>query len=256
MIESYYDKLAPFYKLIYQDWESSVRQQAAALHGVIQEYFGVHISRILDAACGIGTQSIGLAELGYSLTASDVSQAAVLIARTEAHKRGLQIEFTISDLRQMPEVYAHQYDLVIACDNAIPHLLSDNEILEAFHHFHRCTTSAGGCIISVRDYATMGPIGMQIYPRTVHVMGDRRVILFDVWQADGAFYDMTTYAVEDHGGETATTHVIKGGRYYCVTISKLESILKEAGFPKTVALRDRFFQPLILGLKDNGRAAT
>jgi SAM-dependent methyltransferase len=249
MIEAYYDNLAPFYKLIFQDWEASVRQQASALKGVIQEHFGNQVSRILDAACGIGTQCIGLAELGYSLTASDLSHNAVSMARAEAGKRGLHITFAVADLPHLSNIFLEQFDLVIACDNVIPHLLSEEEILKAFLEFHHCTTPKGGCIISVRDYVAIGPIGTQIYPRTVHIDGHRRVILFDLLQGNGDFYDFTTYVVEHDGSEPATTHAISGGRYFCVTISKLENILRQAGFANVVTLRDRYYQPLLLGLK-------
>jgi hypothetical protein len=37
-----------------------VERQASILDGIIREYFGGNVKSILDAACGIGTQSIGL----------------------------------------------------------------------------------------------------------------------------------------------------------------------------------------------------
>lgn len=249
MIEEYYNKLAPFYKLLYQDWNASVRRQGSALNDVIREFFGARASRILDAACGIGTQAIGLAELGYIVRASDLSPTAVSLARAEAGKRGLRIHFEVADLRHLSELVPDQFDLVIACDNAIPHLLSESEILQAFQHFYRCTSPTGGCIISVRDYAALGPVDTQIYPRAVHITAGGRVILFDLWQGDGEFYDFTTYAVEDDGSQKAITHVISGGRYYRVSISTLEALLKQAGFTKVTTIRDRFFQPLILGFR-------
>ncbi|WP_309246574.1 class I SAM-dependent methyltransferase [Ramlibacter montanisoli] len=45
---------------------------------------------MLDAACGIGTQVLGLAEKGYELTASDLSPGALERLRQELHRRGLQ----------------------------------------------------------------------------------------------------------------------------------------------------------------------
>jgi len=84
MVEAYYDKLAPYYKYIYADWEKSVEVQAAALDEVIREFFGTQAYTVLDAACGIGTQSIGLAKLGYKVTGSDISPGAIPIANQEA----------------------------------------------------------------------------------------------------------------------------------------------------------------------------
>jgi hypothetical protein len=61
MIESFYDQLSSYYKYIFRDWDASVHRQAAILDEVIREYFGENVHAILDAACGIGTQAIGLA---------------------------------------------------------------------------------------------------------------------------------------------------------------------------------------------------
>ncbi len=249
MLETYYDGLSQYYKYIYFDWDTSVRVQAKILDGIIREYFGDTVERILDAACGIGTQSIGLAQLGYSLTASDISAGELEQARYEASKREVNIEFRLADMRKLSDTYSDKFDMVIACDNAVPHLLSDGEITQAFREFYRCTTSEGGCLISVRDYEHIERGGRRLNPRTVHDTDDGKLILFDLWEFDGNYYDFTTYAVLDRGNGKADIQVIPGGRYYCVTIPKLESLMKQAGFKKVVTLNERFFQPLILGRK-------
>lgn len=250
MIDDYYNQLAPYYQFMHQDWQTSVSRQADILDGVIREFFGSKVRHILDAACGIGTQSIGLAQLGYQITASDISRNEIEQARAEAARRGLQIAFGIADMRRLTQSYSQLFDVVIACDNAVPHLLSDAEIRQTFEQFYQCTTPDGGCILSVRDYASMERGGKQLYPRHVHETGEGRVILFDLWEFDGEdFYDFTTYIVEDKGEAAVTTHVIRGGRYYCVTLPTLEKLLREAGFQQVAILRDRYFQPLLIGKK-------
>ncbi len=214
-IEAYYDGLAHYYKLIYRDWEASVARQAEALDGLIREFFGPSARRVLDAACGIGTQCLGLAERGYHVAASDISPAEIAVARAEAERRGLVIDFGLADMRQLSQARPDPFDVVLACDNAIPHLLSEADILRTVQEFHRCTTPKGGCLISVRDYARLeertGQAAQQVYPRKVHV--------------------------------------IRGGRYYCVTLAALERLLRQAGFGRVVTLTDRFFQPLLVALK-------
>jgi SAM-dependent methyltransferase len=250
MIETYYDQLAPYYKFLLQDWEASVLRQAAVLDGVIREFFGPDARRILDAACGIGTQSLGLAQRGYTVAASDISPVAVARAQAEAVKLGLPITFGVADMRRLATAYPQPFDVVMACDNAVPHLLSEAEILQAFEQFYRCTLPNGGCIISVRDYARLEErSGKKLYPRAVHPTPDGRVVVFDLWEFDGDYYDFTTYIVEDKNETTAAAHVIRGGRYYCVTLAALESLLRQAGFHRVVTLADRFYQPLVIGLK-------
>jgi SAM-dependent methyltransferase len=248
-IEAFYDSLAPYYRLLYPDWRLSVVRQASLLDAVIREVCGTHVRQVLDAACGIGTQTLGLAELGYHLTASDISSAEIERARAEANRRGLTIDFCAADMRQLWKAHQRQFDVVIACDNAIPHLLSDADILLAFEQFYRCTVSGGGCIISVRDYATMERGGRQFYPRPIHDTDQGRMVLFDIWEFEGDCYDLTTYVLEDCGQDFAQTHVVRGGRYYCVTIETLERLFRQAGFIEVRTLKERFFQPLIVTLK-------
>lgn len=249
MLTTYYNHLAPYYKYLFLDWNASVARQAAVLEGVIHEFFGSSARRILDAACGIGTQSLGLAQLGYEVTASDISEIEIAHAKAEAAQRGLNIAFGVADMRHLREHYAQPFDLILACDNAIPHLLSDEEILQAFEQFYHCTTNEGGCIISVRDYANMERGGKKLVPRHAHQTNEGHIIVFDLWEFEGEFYNFTTYLVEDKGGATANTHIMRGGRYYCVTLAKLEALLKQAGFARVEILRERYYQPLLVGMK-------
>lgn len=152
-------------------------------------------------------------------------------------------------MRHLPQHYAQPFDLVLACDNAIPHLLSDAEILQAFTAFYHCTTAEGGCLISVRDYAAMERSGKRLVPRHAHQTREGHLLVFDLWEFEGEFYNFTTYFVEDNGGAQANTKVIRGGRYYCVTIARLEELLKQAGFARVTTLRECYYQPLLLARK-------
>ncbi len=249
MIAEFYDQLAPYYPYLYADWEASAQRQAMALDGIVRESFGAEARRILDAACGIGTQSIGLAALGYSVTASDISPVEVERARDLAQRRQVTINFRVADMRWLREDVPEIFDVIIACDNAVPHLLTDGDILQAFREFHSCTTPQGGCIISVRDYASLERGGRQLHPRMVHDIPGGRLCMFDLWEFNGDYYDLTIYVVEDCGQAEATTHVMRGGRYYCITIDKLEQLLRQAGFKQVITLRERFFQPVLVGIK-------
>jgi SAM-dependent methyltransferase len=66
MTQNFYDRLAPYFHLLYQNWEASTARQSSGLARVLSEFGVAPGSAILDAACGIGTQALGLAHLGYS----------------------------------------------------------------------------------------------------------------------------------------------------------------------------------------------
>ncbi len=51
----------------------SIGRQSRALDAIIRSTGGPQRRSVLDTSCGIGTQSIGLAQLGYEVTASDLT---------------------------------------------------------------------------------------------------------------------------------------------------------------------------------------
>lgn len=251
MTDSYYNQLAPFYKYIYKDWEESVEKQAGVLDQVIQEYFGGKVIKILDATCGIGTQSIGLAELGYQLTGTDISTAAIQIAIKAAKTRNLNVDFSVADMSKLEQIYQDPFDLIIACDNAVPHLLSKKEILKTFKGFFNGVNPGGGCLISVRDYASFDKNSQEsrLVPRLTHQVEDGRIILFDLWEFDGDRYQITTYILEEMEGQDLKTTAVRGGKYYCIETDELEHLFLQAGFQKVITIRDRYFQPLLVAKK-------
>jgi SAM-dependent methyltransferase len=250
-LSSYYNQLTPYYKYIYQDWESSVSYQGEALNRVIRKYFGEGVIKILDVSCGIGTQSLGLAERGYQLTGIDISPEAIESAKKEAEERSLKIDFFTADMRRIEEYYQNPFDLIMACDNSIPHLLSKKEILKAFKGFFRATSVEGGCLISVRDYSNFdrGDGKSRIYPRKIHHVENGRIIIFDVWDFEGDIYQITTFIIEESSKGDLKTTAIRGGRYFCIETGELEYLFLQAGFKRVITLPDVFFQPIIVAMK-------
>ena len=248
-VTGFYDQLAPFYHLVYPDWEASIKRQASELDGIIREFWGEDATSILDVACGIGTQSLGLAQLDYTVTASDLSNAEIERAKEEAGKRVLEINFSIADMREVYTHHQRQFDVVIACDNAVPHLLTDEDILIAFRQFYACTRPGGGCIISVRDYEKEERSGVQVKPYGLHMVGKARYLIFQVWAFRDMVYEMSMYLIEDRGGSDCITQVMRAD-YYAVEIDKLISLMRQAGFRQVQRLDRRFFQPVIIGTRN------
>jgi cyclopropane fatty-acyl-phospholipid synthase-like methyltransferase len=75
-IAAFLDKLAPYFHLLYGDWEAAIAAQGSALARLLSSHGVGPGEAVLDAACGIGTQTIGLLKEGYSVTASDCSPVA------------------------------------------------------------------------------------------------------------------------------------------------------------------------------------
>jgi len=54
--------------------------------------------RALDVACGTGRNALALASAGYEVDAVDISEVAVGHARNEADRRGLAVNWIVSDI--------------------------------------------------------------------------------------------------------------------------------------------------------------
>ena len=248
MDPTFYDELAPFYHLLYEDWEASVRRQAEALDTLLRASGVPAGARVLDAACGIGTQTIGLVGRGYAVTASDVSPGAVARLRRELAARGLagRVSAGLGDLRTLAHVPDGAYAAVLACDNAVPHLLTDAEILSAFRACRRCLRPGGVAVFSVRDYAAIERRTPDVRPYGLHRTAEGRFLAVQVWEWEGDQYDLRVYLTADRGVEGCRTTVIRT-RYYAVPIARLLALLDEAGFVDVVRRDDVLFQPVLLG---------
>src|SRR5215468_9252965 len=82
---AFYDQLAAQFHLVYGDWRGrAVPHQGAVFDAVLRAALGPGPFTVLDCACGIGTQAIGLALLGHQVHATDLSPRAVDRAAREA----------------------------------------------------------------------------------------------------------------------------------------------------------------------------
>lgn len=247
MTEVFYDQLAPYYHLLYPDWQASIDRQAAGLGAVLTEFGVAPGAPILDAACGIGTQCLGLAGDGYDVSASDISVAALQRAEEEAARRGLRIAFSVADLRELSTVHTRSFDAVIACDNAIPHLLSDAEIRRALEECRACLRPGGVLLISVRDYDRIERKTPDVRPHGSRTESDREYYAEQEWRWDGDQYDLLVRLIEDAPGVPRRVHEFHS-RYYAIGLATLERLVLEAGFVRVERRDSFFFQPLLVGI--------
>ncbi len=224
-----------------------MQRQASMLDSVIRETWG-KVSTLLDVSCGIGTQALGLAQLGYDVTASDLSSEEVNRAKQEATARNLSVAFSVADMRCAHDHHAAEFDVILSADNSVPHLLSDGDILTAFQQFYACTRPKGGCIITVRDYEKEDLSKQQVKPYGIREEDGVRWLAWQVWDPHPPMYDVTMYFVEDRGESKCQTHVMRS-TYYAIGIPRLIELMTEAGFASVYRTDDSFFQPIIIGTR-------
>jgi SAM-dependent methyltransferase len=247
-MDTFYDEMAPHYHLLFEDWDASIEHQGTALGRIIRERWPNH-QVVLDVACGIGTQAIGLAANGFKVTASDVSVAAVERAKFESQRRNQSIGFSACDMREAFSRHGGGFDLVVCCDNSIPHLLTDAEISLTLKQMFDCLRPGGGCLLTVRDY-DREPRGENIVKVIrAATRDDVRSVVFQVWDFEDELYDLTMFIVEEVvATRTVSTRALRT-RYYAIGIPRLISLMREAGFRGIGRIDDVFYQPVLVGTR-------
>jgi ubiquinone/menaquinone biosynthesis C-methylase UbiE len=248
-VKSFYNDLAQYYHLIYSNWDQSIDNQGQRISAVIKKHWGKTNNTVLDCTCGIGTQALGLARIGYSVTGSDLSDNAIKRARAEASKRKLKTGFSVADVRELWNHHQKTFDIVLSADNSLPHLLSDKEFKRGLAEMYRCTREGGGCVISVRDYEKDVSSGMHLLPYGVRMVKNHKYIVFQVREFyNKDHYNVNLYFVKDSGTATCKTLVFRS-RYYAISIRRIMDLMEMVGFVNIKRIDDGFFQPIIVGTR-------
>ena len=243
----FYDPLADYYHLIFEDWDASIERQARVLDALLASHIGPCPIKILDCACGIGTQALGLAGRGHRVVASDLSPQAIQRATLEAKARGLEVEFHVSDMTDLCEVSETDFDVVAALDNALPHL-SKEQLEKAASAMRKKIRPGGFFLASIRDYDLLICERPSIQGPTFYgAKGNRRIVhqLWD-WIEDDR-YILHLYITQHTGGEGwVSNHFVS--EYRCLLRAELTDILASAGFEKIRWLfpsETGFYQPIV-----------
>ncbi len=249
-VESFYDDLAEHYHLIFEDWDMSIERQALILGPLLEQYVGRSGLRILDCACGIGTQALGLAQMGHGFVASDLSRSSVARAQREAGRRGVEIQFHVADMRDLNPVAGNDFDVVLAGDNALPHLLSNDDLDRACRQMAGKLTHDGILVATVRDYDQLIQTRPAMQPPTFFGDSGRRRIVHQVWDWDGTEYDVHLYISFEEGGEWSSKHYVS--RYRALLRADLTISLEKAGFTEVQWAEPEatsFYQPIVIARK-------
>jgi len=247
-VVDFYDALAPWYHVVYQDWEASIARQGEALRSLLTTEWGTGVRRLLDVTVGVGTQALGLAARGYEVIGSDISRAAVHRATAEAARRGLPLRCFVADVRAVAARSASA-DAVLACDNSLPHLLSEDEIRIALRECLRCLRPDGGCVISLRDYGPAPAPGTE----ETKDYGDRawagRVCrLRQVWRWRGDVYDLTFELVAKDGTAEVVLRTPQT-TYFAVPVSRVAALMEGVGFKNVRRIDGCLAQPVLVGTR-------
>lgn len=244
----FYDGLAGEYDKLFADWDAATYRQADILDRIFASHGFGRSSTVLDCACGIGTQAIGLARLGYAVTGSDISAAELEEAGRRANAVGVGLNLAKADFRRLKDSVDGEFDIVIAMDNALPHLLSREDLSEAVESIAGMTRPGGLFVASIRDYDAILETKPTYSPPYIRDRECGRQISFQTWDWHGDNYSFVQYIIDDGEQLAVSRHECE---YRALRRGELTELLDGAGFKVRWLMPEEtgFYQPVVVAGK-------
>ncbi len=141
-------------------WKATLGEEMERFRTIMGETRQI---RILDCSCGTGRQAVALAKLGHQVTASDLTQAALDLARQHASAEGVvdatgasaaesgSIDFMACDMRELDRRFPPLFDWVVTC-MALDNLIEETGILQALQSMSAVLKPGGQVYIRLRNF--------------------------------------------------------------------------------------------------------
>lgn len=248
--ETFYDDMASAYHLIFDDWDAAIERQQAVISRLLPPPDDA--GTVLDCACGIGTQAMGLAHVGYAVQGTDISRAEIERAKIEAAARNLNIDFRVDDMRELQTSPIGEFGVVVAFDNALPHLDSDLDILSALTAMRDRLRRGGSLLLSLRDYEPLIEQHPTMMPPAMFLDDGRRRIVHQVWDwLDERRYTVHLFITRQLPNlEWSTDHFL--GHYRAITPEEVAALVAQVGFQEVEILPPSatgFYQPIVAAVR-------
>ena len=247
--QTFYNNLASQYDKLFADWQNTTREQAVILDKIFRTHGFNNSAKVLDCACGIGTQAIGLALKGYNVTASDISEEELKQAKMRAKENGASINFEKANFCYLEKVFDNKFDIVIAMDNALPHMLSKSDLNLAIKSISDRVIDGGIFVASIRDYDDLLKTKPPYSPPYIHKTENGKRVCFQTWEWNKNNYKLIQYIIEDE----KTLSISKFGcEYRAFERKELTDLLTANGFRKIEWLFPKdtgFYQPIVVAKK-------
>ena len=253
IVQTFYDSLASKYDKLFSDWHAAIKEQASVMDCILKDNGISAPCEILDCACGIGTQAIGMASLGYRVTGSDISSKELEEAQKRAKDMGAELSLYRADFRNLSDVFAVAFPVVMAMDNALPHMLTKEDLEKAVKSMVGQLMPGGLFIASIRDYDLLLKDKPPYSPPYIHKTEKGHRVSFQTWHWSEDSYRLVQYIIEDE--EKIETHKFEC-MYRAVRRDELTELLLSSGcesvawkFPKETG----FYQPIMVAKKKKER---
>ena len=142
-------------------------------HTLMQQY-GLDRGKVCECACGTGSLTIALSQLGYQMTGVDISPDMLFEASQKARKSGAMIPFVKQDMRAL---HLHRsMDAVLCTNDGLNYLRDASELTDFFRAAFLSVREGGGLFMDVSTpYKLEHILGN-------HFIGDETPEIAYLWQ--------------------------------------------------------------------------
>ena len=195
----------------------------------LQELFDTRkddVKTILEFGCGTGNITVRLAQKGYQITATDLSESMLTVADEKANEMGLKtINFYMSDMRWFQS--KQKFDSVIACCDTVNYLRSIDDIKRFFISSRACLNKEGLLLFDINSSS-----------KYKKIIGDNTFTydlddIFCVWENDlkndeNKVCFNLTFFVENEDG--SYNRYEESQEQYFYSIEEIRQVLEDTGF--------------------------
>ncbi|HEY1323313.1 MAG TPA: class I SAM-dependent methyltransferase [Streptosporangiaceae bacterium] len=226
-----YETLAADYDWMFDDDElvngRAINRPATAR--LLQRISGT--AAVLDAACGTGVDAAVLARRGFTVSASDGSDAMAEGAAARFRRERLAIPVLHSRWEDLPAATAERFDVVLCVGNSLVHAAGRDAMVQALTGLRRMARPGGYVVVDSRNWEKLHAERriVQMADRVV-TRGGRRCFTFYAWEIPDRLGDEhvahLVFVFENGGQIEPHEHRIT----FCpFTISELRERLERAG---------------------------
>jgi len=220
---------AEVYDLIYRDKDYAA--ESAFIVELVRRFLPAQArtGRLIDLACGTGRHAIALAQAGYQVTGSDISEQMVAIARQAVAKEGVRIPLHVQSFQSCDRI-GGQYDVALAMFSSLGYLVTARDVDAALSGV-RALLRPGGVFVfdvwnglaAITDYS---PVRVKrAAGASTNVVRISRTVLDQVAQVARVTFEFLVYAKDRAPIEFSEEHLV---RFYFPR--ELAELLESRGF--------------------------
>ena len=228
-VAAFYDDFAADYAdAILADFDEVSRRQGEQLDALLRPR---GVRRVLDVACGNGLQSIALTELGYQVTAIDISCGMIAEAKRNAERRGVAVDWVVGDWHDLSRVFAEPFDAAVCWGNSLSHVSGPDDLAAVLGEMASVTAPTGTCLVELRDWDRIIEQRPKGQIRQAKEMPEGRLISFDIWHYPSPeVMIMEVFVLRERGGhwDVRRREVV----HRTISRAEFEGAATKAGFSK------------------------